>query len=54
MTCTCEPSQLRRGRRQGFPERYIYWLAGLFPWVCQGCNRRVMRRKRHDALGAFR
>jgi hypothetical protein len=54
MTCTCETPQLRRGSRRGFSERYVFWLVGLFPWVCQVCNERVMLRKRRDALGAFR
>lgn len=44
----CNCSNLRRSSRQGFVERFVYSLFGLYPWRCRQCCMRSMLRDRGE------
>ena len=51
MQCTrCNmDGKLSRTRRNGFLEEHIFSLFGYYPWLCSGCKRRILLKKRNNS-----
>ncbi len=44
----CKHASMRRSARHGFAERFLYSLAGYYPWRCTFCKQREMLRNRGE------
>jgi hypothetical protein len=44
----CQCGEVRRARRQGPIERWIYPLMSIYPFVCGKCSRRFITTVRRD------
>jgi hypothetical protein len=40
---------LSRTKRAGFLEEHIFSYIGYYPWLCSGCKRRILLKKRNSS-----
>ena len=44
---SCGGDRMYRTDRRGLLRRSVFPIFGLYPWVCKGCGREAMLRKRN-------